>query len=599
MNKKYSLILSFCGVAFVALAYLPSLTAPFQLDDGLLFEHNIVSRSFAVWDQLWYYDPSRFLTNLTFTANYVFGGGNVFYYHCVNLLVHFGVGWAFYILLKQLQRSLSLHANSSKIIPDWSIYFSVLIFLIHPIQTSAVTYIIQRSTLLASFFYLWALIFYSGYRLDNKKRLYALALGSSLLGVFCKPIIFTLPLILILFEWLVFPKDSEGIKFKALRVLPFVTVVLIVPVLLALWRYKGLSWENLFSMTRETDTLSRSAYLFTQFHVIIVYLRLLLLPIGQNLDYDFPLSQSLFEPATLMSLTVIVLLLWLAVRWSRSHVVLSFAIFWFFLTLSLESSVFPIADVIFEHRLYLPLAGFSLFLPTVMAGIFKNKKVAVCMLSLIVAGYGYLTFQRNLTWRNPEKLLLDTVAKSPGKQRAYHNLAKFYSEQGKYDLALENYKMALTLDMNYVPSINNYANLLVKKGKDKEALKYLNIAIAVSPDYEVAYFTRAMVYVRLNHPELALADYEKVISLNPYFASAYLNRGNILAENKNFQEALKSYQKALKLDPRDGLIYKNRALCYFYLGQYKKSYEDSALAEKFGQPVALELKRMILEKIEP
>src|SRR5262249_10497564 len=120
--------------------------------------------------------------------------------------------------------------------------------------------------------------------------------------------------------------------------------------------------------------LSPWPYLLTETRVLVRYVRLIFLPIGLNLDYDFRPSSSVFDPAVLASIVFLLALLSLAWWLRRRQPVLAFSILWFFVTLSPTSSVVPIADVIFEHRLYLPLAGVCLSFPLVVALLSKKLR---------------------------------------------------------------------------------------------------------------------------------------------------------------------------------------------------------------------------------
>ena len=110
-----------------------------------------------------------------------------------------------------------------------------------------------------------------------------------------------------------------------------------------------------------TPGISPWHYLLTQFRVMVTYIRLLFIPIHQNLDYDYPIAKSLLELPILASLIFLGSILTIAVRVFSKYRLISFGIFWFFLTLLPESSIIPIKDVIYEHRLYLPMVGFSIF----------------------------------------------------------------------------------------------------------------------------------------------------------------------------------------------------------------------------------------------
>ena len=164
-------------------------------------------------------------------------------------------------------------------------------------------------------------------------------------------------------------------------------------------------------VTEGAPGISSAHYFLTQFRVLVTYIRLLFLPLNQNFDYEYSISKSLFELSTLVSFLFLTSILFFARRMFSRYRLISFSILWFVLTLTPESSVIPIKDVIFEHRLYLPMAGFSIFLVSGTYYFFGKNffKVMIVTLTLIVAGYSFLTYQRNKIWKNEITLWEDGV----------------------------------------------------------------------------------------------------------------------------------------------------------------------------------------------
>ena len=155
------------GVMF--LAYLPAFFAPFYFDDFPRIVDNPFVKSFFYLRFLWIDDPSRFLTNVTFAMNYAQGRLNPAGYHVFSLILHGCVGVAYYFFLKfVLLRTKFLERFTSEE-KKQLMFWAVSLFLVHPLQASAATYVAQRSTLLASLFYIWTLNCYLRFRQDHKK----------------------------------------------------------------------------------------------------------------------------------------------------------------------------------------------------------------------------------------------------------------------------------------------------------------------------------------------------------------------------------------------------------------------------------------------
>jgi tetratricopeptide (TPR) repeat protein len=321
-----------------------------------------------------------------------------------------------------------------------------------------------------------------------------MSLAAALLAMKTKEFAVTLPLAVLLFEWCFFGRPDRRVL---LSLAPLLSTIFIIPLgMVSLHEPIGRILSDVNTMTVASSSLSRWEYLCTQFSVIVTYLRLLVLPVNQNLDYDYPVNHSLFEPRTflplilLMALLAAAVMLWRAGSSPESRVtghesrllrLAAFGIFWFFLTLLVESSIVPIHDVIFEHRLYLPSVGFLLALTAlVMAGAGNLKgripvaeKLAVAALIIAAGLLATATYSRNRIWRDPITLWHDVKAKSPNKVRPYNILGTYYAEQGRVADAIREFEMSVRLKPTDVAILDLLAQsyLLAGRQKDAEAMQ--------------------------------------------------------------------------------------------------------------------------------
>ena len=343
------------------LIYSNTFSASFHFDDSLNIVDNPQIKTLNYFSN---WSSSRYVGFLSFALNYHFGELNVVGYHLLNLLIHIANAYLVYFLILLLFKT---PINASSRISDRSFVIALVtasLFTIHPIQTQAVTYIVQRFASLATLFYLFTLVCYLKWRLSASASWggsrrgqdwlwYVAALLSTILAMKTKEISFTLPFMILLVEFVFFRPITRKI---GLTFLPFTLCLAIIPLSIS-----GALGEGEADSFGVSDDITRQDYLLTQFRVIMTYLRLLILPIRQNLDYDYPIYHSFLDPAVWLSFFFLLLLvgsaLYLLVKVRPSSPLISFGILWFFLTLSIESSIIPIADVIFEHRLYLPSVG--------------------------------------------------------------------------------------------------------------------------------------------------------------------------------------------------------------------------------------------------
>jgi len=315
------------------------------------------------------------------------------------------------------------------------------------------------------------------------------------------------------------------INFKDYRVILLIAALLSFIIILPL-KFSLSIFNPIHPYNGNTYTFTPINYLFTEFSVIVKYIQLLFLPINQNLDYDFPVSDSFFEIRTLLCFLLIISLLILAVFFFKKYRIISFGILWFFLTLMIESSFIPLADVIFEHRTYLPSVGFFLI---ITSGIYvllwkKYKYVAISIFAIIVVSNAVLTFERNRVWKDDLSLWSDVVSKSPGKAQSVNNRGMAYNSLGQRDNAIADFTKAIELSQGYADAYTNRGNIYATNEQWGKAIADYTSAIAINPKDAEAYNNRGNVYVNIEQWQKAIADYSKTIELNPDYTNSYSYR---------------------------------------------------------------------------
>ena len=373
------------GVALVA--YSNTFHVPFQFDDrsNITQNPNVQIKVFT-WDRLeqmvknTYKESIRVFSYFTLALNYYFGGLNVFGYHLVNFLIHIGAGAFLYWFLLLTFNLPSLKEKYGPISYKVAL-FSSLIFISHPIQTQSVTYIVQRMASMAGMFYLLSMVLYIKGRLSTG-RLRVFYFGgmvlSYLLGVFSKENVAILPLFVALYEFYFFQNFDLSPKGKKI-------LFALLGALFALGVFGFIVWGERYIQVIKEGFQYRASLpspftmwerVLTQSRVVLYYLTLLVFPYPSrlNLDYDFPVSKTIFDPpTTLISILIIAGLIGYSIWTAKKRPVLSFCILWYFGNLVIESSIFPL-EMVYEHRLYLPSVGpFVLFSLLVVRGIEQWK----------------------------------------------------------------------------------------------------------------------------------------------------------------------------------------------------------------------------------
>ena len=380
-GKRFHLIAVSLIAILTLIVYSNTFHASFHFDDTPQIVENYQIRNLD--NLLDILKGQRGLAMATFAINYAIGGLNVMGYHIVNLTIHIMNGIMVYFLV-----FITLHGvlgTDLKSVPKAKriAIYTALLFAVHPIQTQAVTYIVQRMEILASMFMLIALLLFikavKTSMITMRVFLYGIIAVSYILGFYSKEIAITLPALVFIYDYC-FLAEGDFKKIMARMPLYFVLLAMLAffttRTLTGLQETPGESASAGFGV----QSITSNEYLFTQFNVIWTYLRLLILPINQNLDYDYPVAKSIFELPTFLSFVGILLILVSAFylltpyasRFTHYGRLIAFFILWFFVILSPTSSFIPIIDVIFEHRLYLASVGFFVLLSLAFDSLFKR-----------------------------------------------------------------------------------------------------------------------------------------------------------------------------------------------------------------------------------
>jgi len=393
-SRRFHLAAALLIAISIFLVYSNTFYASFHFDDIPQIVENYSIRSLSNWVDI--VKGQRGVAMLTFAINYAIGGLNIVGYHIVNLAIHITNGILVYFLIfLTLNRIDSLKPKAKKIA-----LYTALLFAVHPIQTQAVTYIVQRMEILASMFMLIGLLlFIKGTevtRMPVKVLLYGAVAISYILGFYSKEIVITLPAIIFLYDYCFL---AHGNLKELIPRLPIYIIIVGILGFLAAPTFTGLQETpggEGGSAGFNVQSITSKEYLFTQFNVLIYYITLLFVPINQNLDYDFPISKGLFEvpvvkqgtvlnipiPPPIVSLIIILAIIGFAIYFllkrgtDNSHgarPLIAFFILWFFIILSPTSSFVPIIDVMFEHRLYLASVGFFVLFSLAFDRLFERN----------------------------------------------------------------------------------------------------------------------------------------------------------------------------------------------------------------------------------
>jgi tetratricopeptide (TPR) repeat protein len=492
---------------------------------------------------------NRPISKISFALNYYFHQYDLRGYHLVNILIHIITGIFLYLFLKSTLSLTSLQAGDRRY--SWVPFLAVLIWLVHPAQTQSVTYIVQRMNCLAAMFYILSLLLFVKARLSKKRGrkalLYTACILAGILGLGSKQIAATLPVFIFLYEWYFF-QDLSRVWLKR-HAVPLVGTLLIL-FTVSLF-YLGINPIESVLATYENRDFTLGQRVLTQFRVIIFYISLLIFPHPSrlNLDRDFALSFSLFNPlTTLLSMAVIMGLIGIAVYSAKRQRLVSFGILWFLGNLIIESSVVGL-EIIFDHRTYLP-SMFVVFLAVLLIHRYVRPKiVGFIFLGAVAIVFSFWTHDRNDTWNDEVTLWQDCAEKSHNKARPHNNLGVYLKERGRFEDAIRHYSEALRIKPDYAEVHNNMCTVLYNQGRIQEAFTHCTAALRIKPGYADAHSNLGMLLAKLGRLVEAINHYSEALRIKPDHANAHNNMADALLRLGKHKEAIHHFSEALRINP--------------------------------------------------
>lgn len=587
--------------------YVRVLNGQFQWDDVGSITQNLAIkdlRSYAAGFLPSLFHSGRPVTELTFAANYAIGRLDPFSYHLVNVAIHLCAVLLVYFFTRTVLR-LAGAAQAGPV----ALVVSGL-FALHPLQTQAVTYVVQRAESLASVFYLATILLLLAAERNGRTvrgaLAYAGAAAALFLGLGTKVIIVTVPVAYLLLVGMV--PDQSGRRSlttwsrRAMMFAPGVVVVAFFAIT-TLRSLSGLAYAG-FGI----PDLSSEMYFATELRVWVTYLRLLVWPAGQNVDWYYLVSTGLADPAAIRAGLFLAALLG-AVGGLFLHCrrrddalgaagrVAAFGVLWFFLVLSPTSSFVPLMDVIAEHRVYLPSWGIFAAACVLgerwLAGLRSDRArvMAAVLVGVLWVALATTTFQRNAVWQTRLSLWRDSIEKSPRFWRPHMNVAFAYQELGDHENALREYRLAYDLGGKILPGtaailLNNIASVLASSGRIHEAIESLRRAFEIDPRSAETATNIAAAMVGTGDMPGAEEWANRAIALQPGNPRALGLLGLVKGARGDIDGALEIQRRAVAADPDSAELLFNLGKFHALAGHDAEACQALRRAAAAPAPVA-------------
>ena len=438
---------------------------------------------------------------------------NLWAYHAGNLVIHLLAALTLFGVVRRTLRAPALAQRFGNQ-ADLLALAIAAIWVVHPLTTAAVTYIVQRVESLMGLFYLLTLYCAIRAATDvagrHKRRWTIAAIVSSALGMGTKEAFVTAPLMVMAWDFLMLGGPWRTLLARRWRLYLGLaaTWILLAGILAFAPRSASVGFGQ--------QGVSPWAYLRTQAGVIAHDLRLVFAPWPLCLDYEWPIAASLVD---VLAPALIVVSLLAATVWGLiRRAAWSFAGVWFFLILAPTSSIVPIVtEVAADHRMYLPLAAIIAFTAVAARQFIAPRVITSITAVVVVAVLGTLTYMRNADFSSQERLYAKDVATRPSNARARSNLA----------------------------------SVLIDERRLAEAEPLLQEAIRLEPGYPDAYANLGVAFVGEGRYEDALPMFERAVALAPDNPALWRNYGETLASLGHFAEAARAFRRVLPSNPDD------------------------------------------------
>lgn len=505
---------------------------------------------------------------LSFMLDYNLFGLNAGGYHVTNLILHILNTLLLFWLLNRMTGSV------------WKSTFVAAFFALHPLHVESVAWVSERKDVLSAFFWMLTLCIYVYYTEKLTLKRYVLVLFSFALALLSKPMVITLPFIMVLLDyWPLKRFESQKdnlLLWQVKEKLPLVVLSIVIVII-------TINNPNHDAPHKILPLDIRMANAPVAF---VTYIIKTFWPHNLAIFYPYPTHMPLWK---IFGSSLLIILITTCVIFVMKHLPY-FYVGWFWYAISIapvmgfiQISAYSMAD----HYHYLPSIGIAIMLAWGIPLLFKNKMsckdILLSIAIVFLVTMTLLSWRQCRYWENSLKIFRHSLQVTQNNTMMHNLIGYELSEKGNFVEAIYYFNRAIMIAPDYVYAYNNRANAYAKLGQYQRAIEDYNRAIFLYPDYAESYYARGNLYGKLmGKYELAINDFNKAIRLKPDYMHAYNNRGTVLNILGSYQMAIDDFNKAIRLKPSYANSWNNRAFSYFNIGDTKQGCSDAKEACKLG-----------------
>ena len=558
-------------IILTLITFLPIFSCDFtNFDDNRMVTQNSLITSLS-WRNLGVMFTRYFealyhpLVLLSYAIEYHFFGLNPVVYHVTNLALHIIscalVFWLIFLIGGKVGAAL----------------ITAVLFGIHPLHVESVAWITERKDMLYSPFYLGSLISYELYMMRGTRRYYILALFLFIFSLLSKPMAVTLPVILVLLDYIWGRKvQKEGFIKK----LPFFALAFVFVIIAIRGHYQPVQEK---AIQEYRFTLFQRVFVVS--YNILFYLWKMFLPVRLSCYYPYPANVgNSLAPVLYVSAFVLVALVYPFFLSRRRMRAITFGGLFYLTTLLPVAQVLPVGayGIPADRYSYVPLIGIFYIIGELFHRTCHHRNLRrsvtqvllVLIMGLLIVILSYLAQKRCRVWKDSLSLWNNVLEQYPNAAISFYGRGSYYAEKGETERAILDYSKFLELKPDYPPVLNARGMCYVKRGEWARALADFNEAVRVRPLYAVGYYNRGGLYMNLGETEKAIKDFLRVIEIQPDSYDAYNNLGVAYQQKKEWEKSITCFTRSLEINPGYANAYANRGISRRQKGELDGALDD-------------------------
>ncbi len=460
----------------------------------------------------------------------------------------------------------------------WQSSFVAALFALHPLHVESVAWVAERKDVLSGFFWFLTLFLYSEYASKRKPVLYILTLASFVLGLMAKPMLVTLPLVMLMLDYWplgrykseemgkgVGPQSGRKSVLAALvkEKIPFLLCSLLSA---GVTIYAQKKVESIASL----EIVPLGFRIENALIVYVTYIRKTLWPDDLAVLYPIPSSFPLWQA---IGSLFIILLISFAVVWARHRrPYIAVGWFWYLVTLVPVIGIIQVGSQSMADRYtYIPHIGLFIIvawgIPDLTAGLKYRKALLALLAGAVISASAAMTWQQLGYWRDSVYLFRRALQITPGKSIIHNSLGYALFQKGDLDAAIQEYQEALRTNPDFANTHFNLGLAHARKGNWDAAIKEYQEALRLKPNYSEAHTNLGVTLADTGNSDAAIMEYMEALKINPDDATTHNNLGIILVRKGDLDAAIQEFQATLNINPSHASAHNNIGFVFASKGE--------------------------------